>query len=197
IMTSITAGSILWLPDTPLVRSIPNIETGALDHPVLILRAPPGSESVRNVEILTITSFHNTPLIEKHSGQSRRAILRRAEYLPLKRSEEEPHPDSGALLEVFITGNPQVTQAKQSYVGLLKQHKVAREHLRALSGGTARIGPADLKKVKKMQEVLRPKQKKRKQKRVRAAIENPKNKKQNTTPAVVPGPSQTVPSPKH
>jgi hypothetical protein len=46
-----TAGSILWLPPG---QSIPDVEPGALNHPVLVLSAPPGLLTTQNVQILIV-----------------------------------------------------------------------------------------------------------------------------------------------
>jgi hypothetical protein len=68
-------------------------------------------------------------------------VARRREYLPLKRSPPERHPDSGVLLEVHITGKATVTRTRQSYVRLRVPLRVARENLVGLPMGTAKLEP--------------------------------------------------------
>ena len=86
-----------------------------------------------------ITSLGNTSLADKFPGQSQWAVARRREYLPLERSPPEPHPDSGVLLEVHITGNATVTRKYQSYVRLRVPLVVAHENLVGVVGGTVKL----------------------------------------------------------
>jgi len=68
-------------------------------------------------------------------------VAKRREYLPLKRSPPEPHPDSGVLLEVRITGKATATRTRQSYVHLCAPLLVARENLVGLPRGTVKLEP--------------------------------------------------------
>jgi len=86
-----------------------------------------------------ITSLKNTPLAEKFAGPKKWAVTKRKEFLPLKRSPPEPHPDSGLLLQVYITGKPTVTRNRQSYVKLRAPLLVARENLASLPNGTVAL----------------------------------------------------------
>jgi hypothetical protein len=61
---AVTAGAILWLPSG---QDIPDIEAGALNHPVLVLSAPAGLPTIRNVSILLVPPsphrFLSSPLL--------------------------------------------------------------------------------------------------------------------------------------
>ncbi|KAF8244269.1 hypothetical protein K440DRAFT_610157 [Wilcoxina mikolae CBS 423.85] len=155
----ITPASILWLPDngeTSVIRHMPN---GRLNHPVLVLSNPDiklQSSTTANIQILIITSFKETPLVDKFPGQNPWAKSKRSEYLPLKRSPPEPHPDSGLMLEVHVKGTPQVPRNRQSYVHIIAPNSVANHHLKPLSNGTARLSPEAFKLVLTKMKELHP-----------------------------------------
>jgi hypothetical protein len=95
-----------------------------------------------------ITSFGKTSLATKFPGERQWAKSKRAKYLPLKRSPPEPHPDSGVLLEVHVTGKPQVPRNRQSYIEIRTPHLVAREHLTELKRGTAQLATRSFEVVR-------------------------------------------------
>ena len=96
------------------------------------------------IDVRQITSLGNTSLADKFPGQKRWAVEKRREYLPLKRSPPQPHPDSGVLLGVRITGKAAATRARQSYVHLCAPLVVAHENLVGLQRGTVKLEPRAL-----------------------------------------------------
>ncbi|KAF8543794.1 hypothetical protein BDD12DRAFT_818901 [Trichophaea hybrida] len=155
----IAPASILWLPDNGETNAIQHMPNGRLNHPVLVLSNPDiklPSSTTTNIQILIITSFKETPLVDKFPGQNPWAKSKRSEYLPLKRSPPEPHPDSGLILEVRVKGTPQVPRNRQSYVHIVAPSSVANHHLKPLSNGTTRLSPEAFKLVLTKMKELHP-----------------------------------------
>ncbi|KAH6648270.1 hypothetical protein BKA67DRAFT_358591 [Truncatella angustata] len=82
------AGHIAWLPrmNTPGIDL--SLDPGCYDHPVVILSP---RVTVGKVVILTMTSFGDTDLVERHKH-----ARKRRPYLPV--FPASPHPDNGIIL---------------------------------------------------------------------------------------------------
>jgi hypothetical protein len=66
--TIVTEGAILWLPETPTTKSIPNFDVGALKHYVLVLSASTDSDIDLNVQILIV--LPSTPTLASNTNHA-------------------------------------------------------------------------------------------------------------------------------
>jgi len=99
-----------------------------------------------------ITSFGKQLLEDKFPNAAQQS-QQRARYIPIGRSPEwsAPHPDTGMLLKLHITGDPAAPgKGRQSYVCLGSPSLVAKHHLRPLFDGTARLTTNSLVQVVNM-----------------------------------------------
>ncbi|KAK6866265.1 hypothetical protein PG995_002793 [Apiospora arundinis] len=112
-------GLILWLPRRdPSHESIPGLDEGAYNHPVVVLSvfAQDGK-----VVVLPLTSFDETDLLERH----RESPYKRKSYLPI--DPANAHPDNGKLLRLK---NPLLPLRKKSYINTKSKHSISLEILR-------------------------------------------------------------------
>ncbi|KAF2100346.1 hypothetical protein NA57DRAFT_54437 [Rhizodiscina lignyota] len=91
-------GEILWLPKLKHLAPTPYpvyVPDGCFSHPVIVLDYFP---EIDQVDIFTVTSFHNTDFQLPQFGSQTHYGSSRTHFLPLPPAL--PHPDTGLMLEM-------------------------------------------------------------------------------------------------